>query len=437
MKKAFFSLFLALILILGLAGCGNSGTPVERIAVTKLPTKTVYSIGEEFSAEGGELTVSYEDGNEEVLPLTDDALEISSVDTSRAGSKAVRIIYSMRRTQFVVEVKPFIVNFVLGDGNGEIEPIEVKKVGPIANMPDDPVADGYEFGGWYTDAAFSNEFDENSDITGDITLYARWLDLSVTYYNVRFDYNYGVGSPFAGRQQVASGESASVPAAPVRRGYRFDGWFTAAEGGEEYDFATPVTQDIRIYAHWTLTATGTEEYVFEAEDIDLDDLQGVGYSSNTSGPGMIMTVEDPSYGLSNSRAVGYLYMRGIALEFRFVANKAANDAKIVVRLGAEFADHHITPDMFEIALNGTPIDYAQIDITNVPNQALSTFKDYEIAVNASLLEGENIITMTVTNNVSLIGGATSATAPIVDCVKITTSSVLWWNGQYDLPKDYY
>lgn len=437
MKKTFFSLFLALILILSLAGCGTSGTPVEKISVTKLPEKTVYSIGEEFSAEGGELTVSYEDGTEEVLPLTDDSLEVSSVDTSRAGSKAVRIIYSMRRTQFVVEVKPFIVNFVLGEGNGEIDPVEVKKVGPIANMPDDPVAEGFEFGGWYTDAALSDEFDAKADITGDTTLYAKWLDLSVTYYNVRFDYNYGVGSPFARRQQVASGESATVPSDPVRRGYSFDGWFTAAEGGEEYDFATPVTQDIRVYAHWTLTATGTEEYVFEAEDIDLDDLRGVGYSSNTSGPGMIMTVEDPSYGLSNNRAVGYLYMRDITLEFRFVANKAANDAKIVVRLGAEFADHHITSDMFEIALNGTPINYAQIDITGVPNQALGTFKDYEIVVNAALLEGENIITMKVTNNIPLIGGATSATAPIVDCVKITTSSVLWWNGQYDLPKENY
>ena len=211
MKKTFFSLFLALILILSLAGCGTSGTPVEKISVTKLPEKTVYSIGEEFSAEGGELTVSYEDGTEEVLPLTDDSLEVSSVDTSRAGSKAVRIIYSMRRTQFVVEVKPFVVNFVLGEGNGEIDPVEVKKVGPIANMPDDPVAEGFEFGGWYTDAALSDEFDAKADITGDTTLYAKWLDLSVTYYNVRFDYNYGVGSPFARRQQVASGESATVP----------------------------------------------------------------------------------------------------------------------------------------------------------------------------------------------------------------------------------
>ena len=130
MKKTFFSLFLALILILSLAGCGTSGTPVEKISVTKLPEKTVYSIGEEFSAEGGELTVSYEDGTEEVLPLTDDSLEVSSVDTSRAGSKAVRIIYSMRRTQFVVEVKPFVVNFVLGEGNGEIDPVEVKKSAP-------------------------------------------------------------------------------------------------------------------------------------------------------------------------------------------------------------------------------------------------------------------------------------------------------------------
>lgn len=437
MKKSFFSLLLALIMVFCFSGCASTSTAVDKITVTKMPTKTVYNIGDEFSVEGGELTVEYEDGTEEVLSLTDDALEVSSVDTTRAGSKAVRIIYEMRRTQFVVEVKPFIVSFVLGDGMGEIAPIEIKKVGPISNMPEDPTVDGYEFGGWYTDAGFTNEFDVKSDIVGDTSLYAMWLDQSITYYNVRFDYNYGIGSPYARRQQVAEGESATRPADPVRRGYSFDGWFTAAEGGEEYDFATPVTADIRVYAHWTLTATTAEEYVFEAEDLDLDDLSGVGYSSNTNGPGMIMQVDDPSYGLSNERAVGYLYKNGIRLDFRFVANKEASDAKIVVRLGAEFADHHITPDMFEIALNGTPIDYGQIDITDVPNQALGAFKDFEIAVDATLLEGENIITMTVTNNTPLIGGATSATAPIVDCVKVTTSSVLWWNGDYDLPKENY
>lgn len=437
MKKIFFSLLVAFVLILGLTGCGGNENDVTKITVTKAPVKTVYNIGEQFSAEGGELTVSYNDGTERVLSLTDEALEVSKVDTSRAGSKAVRIIYSMRRTQFSVEVKPFVVNFVLGEGKGTIDPIEIKKVGTISNMPANPTVAGFDFGGWYTDDAFTAEFDAKANITGDTTLYAYWLSTAATYYNVRFDYNYGFGSPTARRQRVEDGKTVNKPADPVRRGYSFDGWFTTADGSEQYDFTNPVTADIRVYAHWTLTTTTTEEYVFEAEDIDLDDMAGVGYSSNQSGAGMIMDILDNSYGVSNQRALGYLYVSGITVDFYFVSNKEVNDAKIVARLGAEYKDHHLTPDMFTITLNGKELDYGQIDITEVPNAALGTFKDYEIAVNASLLAGANVLTMKVNNSVKLIGGATSATAPIVDCVKITTSAVLWWNGEKDLPKANY
>lgn len=432
------SIMLAFLFVFGVVGCSNNtANPVSKIEVTKAPTKTVYNIGEEFSAEGGELTVYFEDGSDpEIIPLTDERLTLTTVDTSRAGSKALRIVYSMRRTQLTVTVKPFIVSFDLG-GKGEIDPIEIKKVGPINNMPSNPKADGFEFNGWYTDELFTQDFDPKADITGDTTLYAQWLSLSVTNYRVLFEYNYGIGSPFHLIRRIEEGSTVTKPADPVRRGYSFDGWFTAAEGGEVFDFNTPITAETTVYAHWTLTASGAaEEYIFEAEDLNLDDIQGVGYSSNASGAGLIMQDLD-DYGASNGRVVGYLYRDGIQLEFRFVSNKATNDAKVVIRLGAEFADHHLTPDMFEIALNGTPINYGQIDITDVPNQALGMFKDFEIAVNASLLEGENILTMTVANNTPLIGGATSATAPIVDCVKITTSAVLWWNGDYDLPKANY
>lgn len=42
------------------------------------------------------------------------------------------------------------------------------------------------------------------------------------------------------------------PAAPVATGYTFAGWFTAAAGGSPWDFTTPVTEDLTLYAHWTI-----------------------------------------------------------------------------------------------------------------------------------------------------------------------------------------
>jgi len=47
------------------------------------------------------------------------------------------------------------------------------------------------------------------------------------------------------------GGLATVPDAPTKAGYIFGGWFTDnTTFGAEYDFATPVTANITLYAKW-------------------------------------------------------------------------------------------------------------------------------------------------------------------------------------------
>mgnify|MGYP002238575777 CR=1 FL=1 len=42
----------------------------------------------------------------------------------------------------------------------------------------------------------------------------------------------------------AAGDTGKIP------GYRFDGWYTAPNGGNKYDFNTPLTNNMTVYAHW-------------------------------------------------------------------------------------------------------------------------------------------------------------------------------------------
>ena len=65
-------------------------------------------------------------------------------------------------------------------------------------------------------------------------------------HTVTFDY--GIEG-MTGSQQVTDGGKATEPVAPVRDGYRFDGWLL---DGQTYDFATPVTGDITLTAGWTI-----------------------------------------------------------------------------------------------------------------------------------------------------------------------------------------
>ena len=45
--------------------------------------------------------------------------------------------------------------------------------------PEPLVADGYNFTGWYTDAACTNQWDFNTAVPGDMTLYAGWEEIIV------------------------------------------------------------------------------------------------------------------------------------------------------------------------------------------------------------------------------------------------------------------
>ncbi len=52
--------------------------------------------------------------------------------------------------------------------------------------PDAPEKIGYDFEGWFTDSVFANEFDFNSEINEDITLYAKWAPSDGVTYTVEF-----------------------------------------------------------------------------------------------------------------------------------------------------------------------------------------------------------------------------------------------------------
>ena len=76
-------------------------------------------------------------------------------------------------------------------------------------------------------------------------------------FTVTFDAQNGT-TPLA--VNVAWGRGAPSVANPTKAGYVFDGWWTAPTGGTKWDFSTPITADITLYAHWVvgIPPTGDE-----------------------------------------------------------------------------------------------------------------------------------------------------------------------------------
>ena len=85
----------------------------------------------------------------------------------------------------------------------------------------------------------------DSDVTVDVTFTAK--DYTVTYES-----NGGSTVP---SQTVKYNETANKPADPTKSGYTFAGWYTEEKLTNKYDFATPVTGNITLYAKWTRNCT--------------------------------------------------------------------------------------------------------------------------------------------------------------------------------------
>ena len=143
--------------------------------------------------------------------------------------------------------------YVRFDMNGHGEAISPQRIrsGSKVQKPEDPVDDDYDFIGWYTDKECKQEYDFSKTVRQGFTLYAKWTKKDANAFTVSFDMQqHGEQIP---AQSVPVEGKAEKPADPTAEGYSFGGWYTspACKAEELYDFTTPVTADITLYAKWT------------------------------------------------------------------------------------------------------------------------------------------------------------------------------------------
>lgn len=130
--------------------------------------------------------------------------------------------------------------------------------------PANPTKEKEYFVDWYKEAECTNVWDfENETVSQDITLYAKWTSIA---YTVTFETN--EGTPIEA-QLVPEGTFATKPVpAPTKEGYLFEGWYTEQTMTNLFDFYTPITKDITLYAKW-----------MDISSITYDDLQQLFYNA--------------------------------------------------------------------------------------------------------------------------------------------------------------
>ncbi len=116
--------------------------------------------------------------------------------------------------------------------------------GTSVKKPADPVREGYDFKGWYSDRDCTKEFDFDAKVSTTKV----WAKFEKKKFSVTFDTNMTFSEK--NTVKVAWGDAVEVPKDPTTIAYDFVGWYTDKDGTTPYDFKTPVTGNITLYAKW-------------------------------------------------------------------------------------------------------------------------------------------------------------------------------------------
>ena len=270
---------------------------------------------------------------------------------------------------------------------------------------------------------------------------------------VTFDPNYE-GAPEPTTTTIESGKTVKAPrkanktvtiSSPDGK-YSYDyekanfaSWYTEPACENEFDFSTPITADLTLYAGY-----GPSTYAFEAELTDLTGKTGFGYSISYNDEQMIRyDSPERNQGARMGFSVGYLYAEDLSLEFLIYSDRAVDNVTLKARLSAEFRDIYIAPEQvtlgadtyysFQFLVNEESAEYEPIALTGAKAQMTPDQRPYDewtISKTVSLQEGWNEIVLWVANSHEF-ESTVNAVAPMVDTLFLTTDAVLTWEPRWD------
>ena len=145
----------------------------------------------------------------------------------------------------------YAVKVVGGMGGGNYE------AGMTVNIKANSIA-GKVFDKWTADGVtLSDSGNSNTYFimpANAVTVTANFKSAPATTYSVTFKYNNGEPDWV---QTVSAGDKADYGMDPIKAGFNFAGWCSDAACNTIYDFNTPVTANITLYAKWTAISTTT------------------------------------------------------------------------------------------------------------------------------------------------------------------------------------
>lgn len=205
--------------------------------------QTIWWVGDR--ADGGTVAVKLLNGlSTSGMSLTTSKNGKGQTAITISGHMSINAQNDMPMEFYSIDPDTFTVTF--NSNGGSAVASQIVGNGEKATEPVDPTKFGYEFGGWYKEAQFINEWDFTTDtVTANIILYAKWTAEYVVTYNSN-------GGTAVAAETVLAGGKATEPTPPTKQGFTFGGWYKNDTLTTAWDFSTDtVNQNTTLYAKWT------------------------------------------------------------------------------------------------------------------------------------------------------------------------------------------
>ena len=210
------------------------------LEIMRLPNKLTYYLGESFDMTGAWVRIWTPEGY--LDSFDGEYLDYYTGPLENLGERRIKIRYMDAMEIIYIDVvenpnaEYHTVTYYLG---GDLfEEMEVRH-GACAEDLLVPEVEGMAFTGWLTDEG--EYYDFSAPVTGDLELYG--------VYGYVVALCFGIDNP-VGWQVVEPGKCAVEPEPPAQEGTEFLGWYTEFTGGVKFDFSTPITGNINLYARF-------------------------------------------------------------------------------------------------------------------------------------------------------------------------------------------
>ena len=331
-------------------------------------------------------------------------LRITTNDNSRNP-----VIVSLRA--LVVAQSVFTVTFESNGGSAVSS--QYINSGTAATQPDNPSRAEYSFDNWYSNSALTTVYNFASPVTGDITLYAKW---NINQYTVTFNSNGGTIIP---NQTVNSGGTVTSPQDPTRDGHTFDNWYSDAGFAVQYNFSSPVTGNITLFARWnaiiyTITfnannaTSGTAPAAITANSGSSITLPGAGNLART---GLIFNgwnTNASGTGTNYSANTSYTVNGNITLFARWDVSGLVPGAHLVAKLtwlnnnATSGANYIIEVNENEI-IGPQTLSYSGRNNISITLRGIGAVRNVSLSANGAMFTIGEGVTLVLDNNITLQG----------------------------------